>query len=212
MGNVMAFDNLDEMYKHLGKQRERANAMVKPWQRRIGYDNRFMMRIDHEEEEKLFIYTEIPSDWDDVFAEGYPELFLAKHYSKLVKAGEGGSTHLATIDALLTPEQFQRCKAAGWPNTYEAFLRAAYRIPTQKSVCIPYTSDGKFMFSKKDGVLVHAMILGNVPFVGSERQFNEHEGFGKWTMANDWRYAVQGGERSGVIEWMGYPTEEGGWN
>lgn len=203
---VMAFGDTGDMLAFLSGQHEALNARVKPWQRNIGSGNRFMMRfyVEPNDDDTLFIYTEIPADWEEIFAKNYPERFMAMHYSQIVPSGESGSIHIAEVDALLTADQFSRCKAAGWPNSWEAFLRAAYRIPSQKAVCIPYTRDSKFCVNGKDSTLIHAVIKGNVPHVGSERQFNSSEGVDRWTIVNDWIFATTGSNGHGSIEWMGH--------
>lgn len=122
---------LSEYAERALRQQRSMDSQVQPWQQSFGQSGfTHCMRIEPSIDD-LFIYA---SDATDKLEPDETETMsqnttYCKHFSVACVNGEYGRLHRAQMKCLLTAEQFERCRDAGWPNDWYSFLLAAYDVP-----------------------------------------------------------------------------------
>ncbi len=106
---VIPFDSFDEMFEHLRKEREAADARVQPWQAAIKPGDHFQRASGYGFNiYGVVLKEEAPRESD------LRHYRFCECYSIACVEGELGDVHVSTIEKILSPHEFQTAKQRGW--------------------------------------------------------------------------------------------------
>lgn len=128
---VIAFTETDDIFAEIAQRREEADHNIQPWQDEIIPGCYFIRLIDFGG--PLVIFGEViesPYEEDrELYKEPHMKGYrLTRCFSVVCPEGELGDTHVSTMHSLLSKEQFEKARAAHWPNTREG-LAEVLQIP-----------------------------------------------------------------------------------
>ena len=118
---ISQFDDIDEVFDHLAREREEADKHVKPWQAALGPGD-FFLRIADCGGEPVVIYGEIfESEYEeDREAHRDPAMKnyrLSRCASEVCPEPEIGDVHVASIVRQISKDEFDRARKLGWPSS-----------------------------------------------------------------------------------------------
>lgn len=107
--DVQSFDDFDEMFERMQRDREAADARVQPWQAAIKPGDYFQRNSGYG----FHIYGEVLPDPEprEEFLKHYR---FCKAYSVACADGELGDVHVSTIDKLIEKTVFEDARKRGW--------------------------------------------------------------------------------------------------
>lgn len=129
---VVTFESAEDIFTEIQKARAEADANTEEWQRGIIPGHCFVRIVDCYGE-PLAIYGEVIESPYEEDRELYKEPHMAGYrlsrcFSSMCPEGELGDTHISTMIALLSREQFEKARAAGWPSDKPG-LAEVLRVP-----------------------------------------------------------------------------------
>lgn len=152
--SVRAFDDIEEMFQAMASDREAADARVEPWQRTVRPGDHVVriVDIDPVRVEHVLVYGEIidPIESEKAYynlrdpeqAAAFEHVKICygdqwsrsychgRFYSPLCREGEYGDVHRATLTAVITAEEFEAAREAGWPQDPIFISRVVVRQST----------------------------------------------------------------------------------
>jgi hypothetical protein len=123
---VKAFDSAEEMLAEMQRDREDADAHIEEWQRPTKPGDK-IVRLADVFGEILLIYGKLTEPEPVYGAEWRRTSRYGWFYSVACPEGEPGSLHLATITAVITDEEFEAAREAGWPMDLNLVRNAVQR-------------------------------------------------------------------------------------
>lgn len=115
---IREFDSADELFDAIRRERDEADAKVKPWQSAIKTGD-FVMRIVEGFETPIVIFSKLVEPEYEEDREHYAQPHMKNfrfgwHYSVACAGGEPGDVHVAAVQSVITEEMFNQARDADW--------------------------------------------------------------------------------------------------